>query len=293
MKSRLARTVVWMWVVMGWAAAGPAPVAAQARPDLMIAAGLEGGYYHDVARRLSTLLAREHGFYVPVEATRGSLENLFRLDDPENPVSVALTQADALLGYLEEHPAFASEFLVLADVGRECAFLVSGRAGIETAAELKEPGSRTLSVGRAGSGAAVTWDYLTRLEPDFKNTEAGDVDLMEALAQLRTGAAYTDLAGIMMVQRPRVVSPAMEIVLKHPEDYRFIPIRETDIRAAALPSGKPVYTFETVSVREVDVETICTRALVLASSEKLDGEKRSRLAQVLLESSDYIAPGAD
>jgi hypothetical protein len=38
---------------------------------------------------------------------------------------------------------------------------------------------------------------------------------------------------------------------------------------------------------------MCTRALLLAATGKLSTEVRSKLAEVILQSTDYIAPSAD
>jgi TRAP-type uncharacterized transport system substrate-binding protein len=275
-----------------WAGGGPA--FAQAPADVVISSGKEGGNYFAMAGRLRTLLTRDHAQYVEIRPSLGSVENLVHLDDPESPVSVAFTQADALNGYLEENPGFRRKFVVLADLHRECIFLFARNDdSIQSAADLKISAGRQLSVDRPGSGASVTYDYMTRLDPEFKNTEVVNVDMMEALAQLKTSPDYSNLTAAMLVQRPRVVSPALEIVLNNPGDYRIVPVRQGDLKAASLPSGKPVYTFETVQVRQTQFDTMCTRALLLAATDKLSTEVRSKLAEVLLESVDYIAPNTD
>jgi hypothetical protein len=284
------RTVVILLALL----AGSGSAFAQGEADLVISSGKEGGNYYAMAGRLRTLLTRDHSQYAEVRPSLGSVENLAHLDNPESPVGVAFTQADALNGYLEQNPEFRSKFVVLADLGRECVFLFARRDGdISSAADLKTSAGRQISVDRPGSGASVTYDYMMRLDPAFKNTEVVNVDMMESLAQLKASADFTTLRAAMLVQRPRVVSPAMEIVLDNPNTYRIVPMRRGDLQAASLPSGKPVYTFETVQVRQTKLETMCTRALLLAATDKLSTELRSRLAEVILESADYIAPNAD
>jgi TRAP-type uncharacterized transport system substrate-binding protein len=270
------------------------PASAQDEADLVISSGKQGGNYFAMAGRLRTLLTRDHSQYAEVRESLGSVENLAHLDNPESPVGVAFTQADALNGYLEMNPEFRGKFVVLADLGRECVFLFARSDDkIQSASDLKTSAGRQISVDRPGSGASVTYDYMTRLDPAYKNTEVVNVDMMEALAQLKASSDYTNLGAAMLVQRPRVVSPAMEIVLDSPNAYRIVPMRREDLKAASLPSGKPVYTFETVQVRQTKLETMCTRALLLAATDKLSTETRSKLAEVILESIDYIAPDAD
>ena len=50
-----------------------------------------------------------------------------RLDDAKSPVNVGLTQADALKYYLKDHPEFASKFINLGEIGKECVFIVTGK----------------------------------------------------------------------------------------------------------------------------------------------------------------------
>ncbi|MEZ5582177.1 MAG: hypothetical protein R3F37_04765 [Candidatus Competibacteraceae bacterium] len=77
--------------------------AAQAA-DLVISTGKSGGGYNAIGERLKTVMA-EQGVSVDVLTSVGSVENLNRLNDPANPVSVGLTQADALKYYLGKNPS--------------------------------------------------------------------------------------------------------------------------------------------------------------------------------------------
>ncbi len=55
-----------------------------------------------------------------------------------------------------------------------------------------------------------------------------------------------------------------------------------------------MYDFDTVTVMEkswgfdIKVDTICTRGLLLAAKDKLSSDLRSRLAQVMLLSSNRV-----
>ena len=99
--------------------------------------GREGGSYYLIGKRLQRTMATEHEVWIDVLTSRGSLANLARLDDPSSPVGLTLTQADALNRYLQSHPEFADEFIVLGDAGKECVFLIAGSAGsVTTAANL-------------------------------------------------------------------------------------------------------------------------------------------------------------
>ncbi len=77
-----------------------AALAQAADPPIVISTGKSGGGYNTIGERLKTVLA-EQDQAVQVLTSAGSGENLNRLADPNSPVSVGLTQADALQAYLK------------------------------------------------------------------------------------------------------------------------------------------------------------------------------------------------
>ena len=272
------------------------PAAAQL-PDaeFTISSGKRGGNYYRIAGRLRTQLTVDHGIFVDIVTSEGSLENLARLEDPLTKINIGLTQTDALGRYLEENPAFAEEFMVLTDIGKECVFLIGSKKGpVQTAADFKEPRDGYISVASPNSGAAVTWEFMSRVEPAFRNTSISHVEVMEALLQVQNGRPFSKLDAVMLVQRPKTVSPPLEILLRSPDKFRVIPIRPADLTSPTLPNGQPIYTFDEVTTRHagnsVTFDTICTRGLLLAARGKLSEEKRSQLVHALLKSKDYIAP---
>lgn len=275
------------------------PSGASTAQDVVVTTGHEGGYYYTLGGRLEAALRNQYGTYVEVLTSQGSLENLARLDDPSSPANVGLTQADALRHYLDGHDVFAEKFLVLADVGQECAFIIAGKNGsITTAADLKAEGNRTLSVGDAHSGAAVTYEYMSRLDPRFRNTAVVNVGMMEALLQIKAGGEFSTLDAAMLVQRPRITSPPLGAVLDNLDTYRIVPIRSGDLENTALPGGRAVYTFETVKVgfgrdHSVRFDTICTPGLLIAVKPKLGEKTLNELAKVILSSASDIMPGRD
>jgi hypothetical protein len=273
------------------------PSGASIAQNVVVSTGHEGGYYYTLGGRLETALRNQHGTYVEVLTSQGSLENLARLDDPSNPANVGLTQADALRRYLDGHEGFADEFLVLADVGKECAFIIAAKnGGIASAADLKAEGKRTLSVGDAQSGAATTYEYMGLLDPRFRNTAVVNVGMMEALLQIKAGGEFATVDAAMLVQRPRITSPPLEAVLDNLDAYRMVPIRSADLENTTLPGGRAVYTFETVKIgfgrdHSVSFDTICTPGLLIAAKPKLGEKTLNELANVILSSADDIMPG--
>jgi hypothetical protein len=102
----------------------------------------------------------------------------------------------------------------------------------------------------------------------------------------------------MMVQRPRTLSAPVEIALDRQDDYAILPIREGDIGPASLEGGRPVYTFEKVSIGfgrdyRLSFDTICTRGLLIAARAKLTEEQLKLLNEAMATSRGYIAPGTD
>ncbi|MDX1656647.1 MAG: TAXI family TRAP transporter solute-binding subunit [Candidatus Competibacteraceae bacterium] len=254
--------------------------------DFTISTGKEGGGYYGIGQRLAEVMA-EQDTEAQVITSVGSVENLNRLNDPDSPVNVTLTQADALKDYLNQNPDFESRLLMLGNMGQECVFIVAGQnSGIEDDGDLqREDNDFRISVQSPDSGVAVTWQYMTSLEEGFKNTQPAFVDTLEALLEIKSGGGRIKAA--MMVQRPDAKSPAMQVVLDNPDVYRFVEVNDWDLNDK-LPDGSAVYTFETVTVQEkswgfdTKVDTICTHALLVTNREKLSADLRSRLARVVL-----------
>jgi len=196
---------------------------------------------------------------------------------------------------LQQHPEFVEDFLVLGDAGKECVFIIAGSgSGLETAAALKQEAGGEISVDDAESGAAVTFDHMTELEPRFRAITPVSVDVMEALLQIKVAGEHTKLRAAMIVQRPKALSEPIKAVLENPGIYRFLPIVEADVGNAKLPDGSAVYTFERVAVGgrsdrgALEIDTLCTRGLMLASKGKLDKDLRSNLSALMLKSSAKI-----
>ena len=67
----------------------------------------------------------------------------------------------------------------------------------------------------------------------------------------------------------------------------MVSIRAEDVKNGALPNGSPIYSFDEIRTRvgsdyQVRYETMCTRALLLSSSTKLDESAYPDLARTLL-----------
>ncbi len=292
-----ARSTSWRLTVIALLGLVSLPETGVASEKVIISTGKARGSYYYIGQRLKSEYILRQGQLAEVRTSRGSLHNLSLLVDPESPVNVALAQADALDLYFSETPKVIDEVVVIGDAGRECAYVIVAKDGPKSAAELKT-GKGKISVDDISSGAEVTWRRMTQLEPAFAATAADSVPTMEGLLQLDAGRKFTDLRAVLVVSRPRRASPPLRHVLERPGSYRFLPILSSDLPNSKLPKGRDVYTFERVRVggssnkQNVEVDTLCTRGLILASKRKLGYQLRTQISEMMVEMGDSIV-GSD
>jgi hypothetical protein len=263
--------------------------------SVVISTGRDGGSYFQIGSRLKGVMVSRHRTMVEVVPSRGSLENLIRLDDPASDVSLALTQADALAAYVQQKPEFSDQFIAIGDVGKECAILVTGsQDSLDTVQAFKTSEGFEISVDTAHSGAALTLQQMIALEPGLATLTPVSVDVLQALLQIKVVSSHTKLRALLLMQRPSAVSEPVGFILDNPESYRVVPILESDVGNVELPDGSPVYTFEKVSVggrerpESIEIETLCTRGLLLASKSKLSRDALSNLSRMMLQSGDEV-----
>jgi len=263
---------------------------------LVISTGPKAGGYYYIGKRLESAIIVHNQQPPPVEVvtSKGSMENLARLHDPDSPVNVTLTQKDALQYYLSDRPSLATDLIMLGDVGRECALLITAATSpIQSAADLKDERGLTLAVNSFDSGAAVLWMNLTSHDRAFGHTPASPTGVMEGMLQLDVGGEFSKIAAVLVVQRPRRASSPVKLLLESPEKYRLVPITESDLESPPSPDGA-LYSFEQVEVggsqsREpLSVKTICTQGLLVASSAKISAQNRELLSALMLERASEI-----
>ena len=284
---------------LGWVLLLSAPTAAVAE-DVVIASGARGGYYQAVGRAMRIVLSHDDGIPTEVLTTAGSVANLEALRDPENPVNVALAQADALQRFLVEHPSFEDQSIQLGDVGKECAFLITRRQdNINSLSELIDAGQgRAIALGKKGSGAAVTWSQMAALKPGLRTIQTESMGLIEALLAMQPSTPVQDgPIALMIVQRPMAVATPLEVVLRNTNDYALVPIQKKDLQGQGNSNEAPAYQYEKVVVglareHQSSVDTICTRALILASRKKLSAAVIETIDEAVLKSLRYLMPSS-
>jgi len=291
------RSIAGAALIASALALGLGPAANADGDGVVIASGTKGGYYHAFARSLRVVLYNEYGIPTDVLTSTGSMKNLALLDDPDSLVNVVLAQADALQSHLALHPDFAADYVQVGDAGKECAFIVVGRSsGIDGLDGLAKGTGRSIAIGETGSGAAITWMNMARLQPKLGAVKAIEQGTIEALLELRAGETASGPTATMMVQRPMAVATPLEIVLRNGDDLALVPIEPGDLPSEVQGTDSPVYTFEKVIIglgrdQQASVDTICTRALVLASRQKLSTAELEVVRKAVVKSRQYVGSG--
>jgi TRAP-type uncharacterized transport system substrate-binding protein len=246
---------------------------------IVMSSGIRGGGYWSAATRLQGVAA-ELGLDVEVLESRGSLHNLLQLDDADSPVSVTLTQADALQYYLDKNPALAQQGEILEHIGQECVFMISAKgSGIRTVLDLAQ---QRIAIGSAGSGVAVTFEYMATLAPELAGAQVVYTDTTQALDQLNTASSVAD--AVMVVHRPKEHSAELDRALAKPQAYQLVEIADPRF-GRKLPNGDAVYNSLELALPVAGsrggLKTICTKGLLVSNKHKLTREQRYRLDDVL------------
>jgi TRAP-type uncharacterized transport system substrate-binding protein len=259
---------------------------AGAESGLVISAGREGLGYWGIATRLQAV-ALESELPVDVRESVGSMENLERLADPDSPVSLALTQSDALHAFLGTHPGSQADIEIFESIGKECVFVIADKdSGLRSDADLSKPDSgHRLAIQDANSGSAITFEVMRKLDPDLGNTEVVYMDTRIAMDQM--GAESPDIVdAVMLVHRPKVHSPELQRALSNPDRFQLVSFDNADLRGK-LPNGDPIYApLDVPLIRsgwktERSVQTICVKGLLVGSRSKLSPDDRDRLMRII------------
>jgi TRAP-type uncharacterized transport system substrate-binding protein len=262
------------------------PLASMAE-TLVFSSGIEGGGYWSAATRLQTVAA-DLGLEVQVEASTGSLHNLGRLLDTEDPTSLVLAQADALQQYLDEHPGQSHKIEILENIGQECVFILTGgNSAIHSDADLQQDQDYQIAISSPDSGVAVTYTYMTTLAPEMAGTSVLYTDTAEAMNGLQA-ADSAAVDAVMLVHRPKEYSPEVDLALRNPDKFRFLQIADERFKSE-LPNGDAVYRSLNLGIPVPDseerrqVNTICVKGLLVANKDKLTPGQRGTLGDLVNE----------
>lgn len=162
--------------------------AAQAKaPALRLCTGAVGDHYH----RLGTVVAQRVEAHAQVEviATKGSWDNLERIDSEPPRCDAIFAQDDAWALYQFEKPKSALMMDRVAVAFPEMVHLLcNAKAGIERADQL-DAGRHTVLLNAFGSGTYITWGLMARLNPKLAPISTRTATPDAALAEVATNAA--------------------------------------------------------------------------------------------------------
>ena len=245
--------------------------------NIVISTGSPSGVYSSVGKKIASQIGG-----AKVISSKGSIENIENI--LSGKAQAAIVQKDALRYYTSKHPAVETKIEYIGDIYKECAFLVVRKDGkVSSDADLQSKGVK-VGVGQKGSGTAVTWAYLTQLEPNFKKATPVPVGGIRALAKVASGA----LDAMLFTSKPQFTKPLFKTVNSNPS-LEFAPIKDWDLNDKF--EGKPVYKFEEVQVRDSffgnSVDTICTTASVITTSKLPEGEF-DLLSDIVLNYKNFI-----
>ena len=245
--------------------------------NLVITTGSKKGSYFQVGHRIASQFKG-----AKVITSRGSVENFDRLVKGE--ANVAIAQKDAYRWYVSKHPEAADKIDLIGDLYQECVFLVVKKDGkVENDGDLQKEGV-TIAVGKKGSGAQVTWEYMTQLESGFKKATSIPKGGNRVLAKVASGK-YD--AALFVIQ-PKPKGWLFKTVANN-KDLEFGSITDWDLNDKY--EGKPIYTFEKVKVEDGlfgdKVKTICTTASIFINAD-MDEDLADELSGLLLNHQKFL-----
>ncbi len=262
-------------------------LAAASVPDVVFSAGRKDSAYWGVANRLKKIVG-EQGLKVDIMESVGSLQNLERLEDPNNPVNLTLAQSDAVHDRFLQKPSLETNLSVMESIGLECVFLIT-KAGNGITREADLPAGMRIAIPGIESGVAITYRDLSKLNPFLAKTVPIYTDApsaMKAIAEAGKGSERID--ALMFVHRPKERNPEIQMAIDKPDLYSFVSFTKMEI-TAKLPDGQPIYSFVDIPLVRQGMKvirslpTVCTDGLLVASNSKINPSQKKLLDRVVNE----------
>jgi len=247
--------------------------------DIAITSGSETGKYFKVGSKLVSMF--KGTILMP---SKGSVENLERIS--KNEAQIGFTQMDALAWFIDKNPAAQNEIEIVGPLYKECIFVAVPKNGPIKNEDDLQTNKGVIAIGEEGSGSTVTWEYMTKLEPGYKKSIVDFVGGLRALGKL---ASYDNnpksVNAVMFVSAPDPGAKLISTVANN-ENLKFIDIDDSDLNDKFPMTGKPIYSFEKVTVKkgtlsDTKINTICVDAALIAS-KKLDSRSLDRLTDLSL-----------
>ncbi len=241
----------------------------------VITTGSKTGSYIKVGHNLKEIIGSGE-----VVTSKGSVENLDRLMQGE--AQIGLVQMDAFAWYALKNPDLENTVEIIGSLYEECAYLAVNKKGkVRDEDDLQDKKGVTIAVGSKGSGTAVTWDYMLKLEPKYKNSMVSFVGGIRALSKL----INNEVDAVMWVTRPELDGKMATTVLKT-ENLDLTGFDDKDLNDKLPATGQPVYRFRTIDTKkgflnDKEITTACVDA-VLVVRKDTDEEVLEAVSDALL-----------
>lgn len=242
-----------------------------------ISTGGKQGTYYRVGHNLNAALGNGQ-----VMTSKGSVMNLDRIMAGE--AALGMTQMDVMAWYNSKYPASIAKIEIMGGMYQECVYIAYNKNGkVRNEDDLQKPGV-TIAVGKKGSGGAVTWDYMRKLEPGYKKASVSYTGGTRALNKLAVGDS-SGIDAVLWVTKPVLSGKYAQSVLNN-EDLEFMNVNDKDLNDTYKPTGKPVYVFEKIDIEtglfnDREFNTICMDAVLVADTDG-DEELLDEVADLVL-----------
>jgi len=238
----------------------------------VITTGAKGGSYIKVGHNLKAAVEGS-----TVVTSKGSVQNMDRImqeEGTEGKAHIGIVQMDAYAWYTAKHPGAENKLEIMGPIYEECVYIAintKGNFDSEDGLQNKDGDkSRTIAVGKKGSGTAVTWDYMRQLEPKYKASAVAYKGGVRALGKLAS-KANGNINAVMWVAKPGLSGKMLETVLNN-ENLHFVDVNDMDLNDKYKPTGEPIYNFKTIDLakgflNDTEIKTICVDAAIIADAD--------------------------
>lgn len=213
---------------------------------------------------------------VNVLATRGSMENLEKIDKGE--CDGAIVQSDAFLAYEKQYPKSTLKLERSGVLYNELVHLICNRkAGLSKITKLS--GKNTVAIGRNGSGSAITWQgFVQADEKTYKPVQTVPLDGERALSKVADGSDVQCMLFTAGLNTPFI----KETASGYAQQVTLVPTDDRDIKDVQDNKGNQVYEYDKIPSGMYalnngyfsGVDTISVKAILVVNSDWADEHER-------------------
>lgn len=171
-----------LWVGPSWSQPAAPAGSAEPPPTLRLCTGPAGNIYHRVGEALRGLLAG--AVEVQVVTTRGSWDNLDRLDRTPRRCDAIVAQEDAYALHQFQKPNHTLAIERTATLYPEHVHLLCNKGVKATAIGSLDPAKHSIYLTGRGSGSFITWNLFSTLSARYKALPTVEVELDAGLERL-------------------------------------------------------------------------------------------------------------